>query len=61
MNADLKNNQTAAEKELVEGASVLQLLRHLESDDQKIALAVLEGMKLQKKIDVQRQSNGVSA
>lgn len=56
MNRESNTKGKAKRDELQqEGASVLQLLRHLENDDQKIALAVLEGMKLQKKIDVQRQ------
>lgn len=56
MNKEPKTKGKAKRNELQqEGVSVLQLLRHLENDDQKIALAVLEGMKLQKKIDVQRQ------
>lgn len=38
-----------------EGAGILRFMRALESDDQKIALAVLEGMRLQKKINAQSQ------
>lgn len=34
-----------------EGAKILQLLRALGTEEQRIAFAVLEGMKLQKAID----------
>ncbi|GEM_PF-6009123 len=57
MNLHLKSNDDVAKGVVAEeGASVLQFLRNLECEDQKLAIAVLEGMKLQKKIETQRQA-----
>ena len=38
-----------------EGAKMLQFLRALGTEDQRIAYAVLEGMQLQQKLDEQRE------
>lgn len=40
-----------------EGARMLQFLRALGTEDQRIAYAVLEGMQLQRKLDQQRELN----
>lgn len=40
-----------------EGAKMLQFLRALGTEDQRIAYAVLEGMQLQRKLDQQRELN----
>ena len=41
----------------VQGAKMLQFLRALGTEDQRIAYAVLEGMQLQRKLDQQRELN----
>lgn len=38
-----------------EGTSVLQILRLLSNEEQRIAYAILEGMRLQKTLDSQGQ------
>lgn len=39
-----------------DGVRMLQFLRALGTEDQRIAYAVLEGMDLQRKLDIQRNS-----
>ena len=39
-----------------EGGAILQIFRLLSDEEQRIAYAVLEGMRLQKDLDSQKQS-----
>ena len=48
MNATIEKSKADA---YTEGAKMLQFLRALGNEDQRIAYAVLEGMRLQKRID----------
>ena len=54
MNAEVKIHEKVDPK-AKEGAKILALLRALGSEDQRIAYAVMEGMKLQKAISQQGQ------
>lgn len=42
--------------ELQEGAKVLALLRALGSEEQRIAFALMEGMRIQKNMDAQKRA-----
>ncbi len=41
-----------------EGSAILQVFRLLTSEEQRIACAVLDGMRLQKQLDAQRKEAG---
>lgn len=49
------NRQNLTETK-TEGVRMLQFLRALGSEDQRIAYAILEGMNLQRKLDGQRSA-----
>lgn len=52
-----KSTRQSAQDVKTEGARMLQFLRALGTEDQRIAYAVLEGMQLQRKLDQQRELN----
>ena len=49
-----KRTHQSVQDTKAEGARMLQFLRALGTEDQRIAYAVLEGMQLQRKLDQQR-------
>ncbi len=58
-----KELQNANEKETIftEGVKMLQILRTLGDEDQRIAFAVLQGMRIQKMISSQERTSERSA
>ena len=50
-----KSTRQSAQDVKTEGARMLQFLRALGTEDQRIAYAVLQGMHLQQKLDEQRE------
>lgn len=49
-----KNTAQQTTTELQEGAKVLALLRALGNEEQRIAFALMEGMRIQKSMDAQK-------